>query len=52
MFAATAADVTQVIIDGRVVVGQAGNQEIGHQEIGNQEIGRELADAIERVWSR
>jgi formiminoglutamate deiminase len=42
VFAATAADVTQVIIDGRVVARQTGQQEIG----------RELADVIERVWAR
>ena len=41
VFAATAADVTQVMVDGRVVFEQAGLADIG----------RDLAAAIERVWT-
>ncbi|WP_248583481.1 formimidoylglutamate deiminase [Nocardioides sp. InS609-2] len=40
-FAATAADVTHVVVDGRVVVRQGDRDEIG----------RALATAIERVWA-
>jgi len=45
VFAATAADVTQVVVDGRVVVRQ------GDAVQTRNETGRELADAIARVWS-
>ena len=40
VFAATAADVTQVMVDGRVVVRQGDRDELG----------RELDEAIGRVW--
>ncbi|GEP34647.1 formimidoylglutamate deiminase [Nocardioides szechwanensis] len=41
VFAATAADVTQVMVDGRVVFEQGGRGDIG----------RDLATAIERLWT-
>jgi formiminoglutamate deiminase len=41
VFAATAADVTQVMVDGRVVVGPDDREEIG----------RELDDVIGRIWT-
>jgi cytosine/adenosine deaminase-related metal-dependent hydrolase len=41
VFAATAADVTQVMVDGRVVF------ELGDRE----QIGRDLADVIGRLWA-
>ncbi len=41
VFAATAADVTQVIVDGRIVVEQGDRERIG----------RDLADVIDRLWS-
>ena len=42
VFAATAADVTQVVVDGRVVVRQGDRR---------RQIGRELDDAIGRLWA-
>jgi formiminoglutamate deiminase len=45
VFAATAADVTQVVVDGRVVVRQ------GDAVQTRAETGRELDDAIGRLWS-
>jgi formiminoglutamate deiminase len=44
VFAATVADVTQVVVDGRVVVRQ------GEQAAAAEEIGRELDAAIEAIW--
>ena len=44
VFAATAADVTQVVVDGRVVVRQ------GEQAAAAEETGRDLAAAIEATW--
>jgi formiminoglutamate deiminase len=44
VFAATAADVTQVVVDGRVVVRQ------GEQAAAAGEIGRELDAAIAAIW--
>ena len=41
VFAATAADVTRVMVDGRVVFEAAGRAEVG----------RELAETIGRLWS-
>ena len=41
VFAATAADVTQVVVDGRVVVGEGDRAELG----------RELEDVVGRLWS-
>ncbi len=41
VFAATSADVTQVIVDGRIVVEQGDRERIG----------RDLADVIDRLWS-
>jgi cytosine/adenosine deaminase-related metal-dependent hydrolase len=40
VFAATATDVTQVMVDGRLVVRQGDREELG----------RELDEAIGRVW--
>jgi formiminoglutamate deiminase len=44
VFAATAADITQVVVDGRVVVRQ------GEQAAAAEDIGRELDAAIEMIW--
>jgi formiminoglutamate deiminase len=41
VFAATAADVTQVMVDGRVVFHQGDREQIGHQ----------LADVIGKLWA-
>ncbi len=45
VFAATAADVTQVVVDGRVVVRQG--DAVEHRA----EVGRELDDVIGRTWA-
>ncbi|SFC22871.1 formiminoglutamate deiminase [Nocardioides terrae] len=44
VFAAGAADVTQVLVDGRVTFRR------GDEEQGEEQVGRELADAVGRLW--
>jgi formiminoglutamate deiminase len=41
VFAATAEDVTQVVVDGRVV----------HREGDRAQLGRDLADVVDRIWA-
>ncbi|MGA8246267.1 MAG: amidohydrolase family protein, partial [Nocardioides sp.] len=41
VFAATAEDVTQVMVDGRVVFGEGDRPQLG----------RDLADVIDRLWA-